>query len=340
MQVKGYDIIGDVHGCGEQLRSRLEELGYRRASSSDPYRHPERIAVFVGDLIDRGGEQRLVLETVKAMVDAGTAKIVMGNHEFNAIAYATEDPDRPGSFLRPHDESNEEQHQAFLWQLSASEREHYVAWFKTLPLWLDLGTIRVVHACWHKDSIKVLEPHLHQGRFASRAAFVRATRKPEEGEAKDELYAAAEILTKGPETELAQYGASSFKDKDGKVRTAARVRWWDPEATTLGRAVEITRGSEAQSWRQANHEHLEKPLSERDRSFVYKGKAPVFYGHYWRSDEPHELEDWTAKTACVDFSAVRGGTLVAYRWSKKDGARIKPERYHPMSGVVGARPSA
>ena len=52
-----------------------------------------------------------------------------------------------------------------------------------------------------------------------------------------------------------------------------------------------------------------------DRSFVYTDDVPVFYGHYWREGSPEHLLDWTAHRACVDFSAVRDGTLVAYRWS-------------------------
>jgi len=81
----GYDVIGDVHGCASQLEVLLHKLGYETGASGE-YRHPERQAIFVGDLIDRGGEQLRVLEVVKAMVDAGSALIVMGNHEFNALA--------------------------------------------------------------------------------------------------------------------------------------------------------------------------------------------------------------------------------------------------------------
>ena len=69
------------------------------------------------------------------------------------------------------------------------------------------------------------------------------------------------------------------------------------------------------------------PVSERDRSFSYGDPVPVFYGHYWRTDVPLEHEDWTERTACVDFSAVKGGTMVAYRWSGED--RIDWRHYHP-----------
>ncbi|MDQ1319965.1 MAG: hypothetical protein QG655_1208, partial [Actinomycetota bacterium] len=85
-----YDVIGDVHGCATKLRVLLEQMGYRERHGV--YEHPERTAVFVGDLIDRGPEHLEVLSLVKAMADAGTARVAMGNHEFNAICYATPDP--------------------------------------------------------------------------------------------------------------------------------------------------------------------------------------------------------------------------------------------------------
>jgi len=75
-----FDLIGDVHGCQSELVSLLAALGYDTAA--DPITHPEgRRAVFVGDLVDRGPAVPAVLRLVKAMVDAGTALCVLGNHE-------------------------------------------------------------------------------------------------------------------------------------------------------------------------------------------------------------------------------------------------------------------
>src|SRR5688500_5921581 len=82
----GYDVIGDVHGCADDREVLLAQMGYDVRDGA--YRHANRTAVFVGDLIDRGPAQLRVLQTVKAMVDAGSARMVLGNHEFNALAYA------------------------------------------------------------------------------------------------------------------------------------------------------------------------------------------------------------------------------------------------------------
>ena len=75
-----FDIIGDIHGCHEELMNLLQKLGYQDVDGIPT--HPgERKAVFVGDLVDRGPAADSVLETVMSMTHAGTALCVSGNHE-------------------------------------------------------------------------------------------------------------------------------------------------------------------------------------------------------------------------------------------------------------------
>lgn len=81
-----FDLIGDVHGCREELWALLGRLGFVAAEARDGlgpvYRHPEgRKAVFLGDLVDRGPDTPGVLRTVMAMVEGGTALCVPGNHD-------------------------------------------------------------------------------------------------------------------------------------------------------------------------------------------------------------------------------------------------------------------
>jgi hypothetical protein len=320
---QGYDIIGDVHGCADELEELLGDLGYTAVPSSGVYRHPDRKAIFVGDLIDRGPCQLRVLEVVKAMVDAGSAQIVMGNHEFNALAYATEDPQSSGDFLRPHDKKNAGQHIAFLEQLSDEQKSLYLAWFFTFPLWIDFGDLRIVHACWHQTSIELIEERLGGNRFSSIEIFADAART---SDIPSSLYAAIETILKGPELNLVKYGAKKFRDKDGNLRQEARVRWWRSGGTTLRELAEIPQGSSDGD----NQPYGELPdvfVDDIDQSYSYEGQVPVVYGHYWRTGVPVEHEDWTRSTACVDFSAVNGGTMVAYQWN---GERtIDWRNYHP-----------
>jgi protein phosphatase len=79
-----FDVIGDVHGCFDELTALLSQLGYREAviEGNVTWAHPEgRRAVFLGDLVDRGPGVVEVLRLVMSMVEAGTALCVPGNHE-------------------------------------------------------------------------------------------------------------------------------------------------------------------------------------------------------------------------------------------------------------------
>ena len=75
-----FDLIGDVHGCLDELTELLVELGY--AVLPEGVVPPEgRKAVFVGDLVDRGPDSPGVLALVMNMVAAGHAFCVRGNHD-------------------------------------------------------------------------------------------------------------------------------------------------------------------------------------------------------------------------------------------------------------------
>ncbi len=89
-----FDIIGDVHGCCDELEELLTNLGYQKDPSpsndspwSTPlYAHPQgRKAVFVGDLVDRGPRILDSVRLVKAMIDAGHAICVPGNHDMKLM---------------------------------------------------------------------------------------------------------------------------------------------------------------------------------------------------------------------------------------------------------------
>jgi len=79
-----FDIIGDIHGCADELRALLGQLGYTIAGDSDApvvTPPPGRRALFLGDLVDRGPDSPGVLRLVMGMVDSGAALCVPGNHE-------------------------------------------------------------------------------------------------------------------------------------------------------------------------------------------------------------------------------------------------------------------
>jgi protein phosphatase len=79
-----FDIIGDVHGCADELETLLSKLGYAVSWNGKDVTvtPPEgRRAIFVGDLVDRGPRSPDALRIAKHMVDAGTGMVVVGNHD-------------------------------------------------------------------------------------------------------------------------------------------------------------------------------------------------------------------------------------------------------------------
>lgn len=292
-----YDIIGDIHGHADQLTALLKTLGYRHRNGA--WRHPSRSAIFVGDFVDRGPGQLRTLELVRDMIDAGSARAVMGNHEFNAIAWATPDPLVDGRYLRPRDgnkgSKNRQQHQAFLAEVEGDRAAHrsWIEWFLELPIWIEEPEFRVVHACWSPKHVDHLRPLLSDGQCLSLSLVEAASRR---GSAE---YEAIETLLKGAELELP--AGHSFTDKDGHHRTAIRTRWWDPALTTYRSSYIGPPGVDMPD--------LPLPPSEQ----IAPPDRPTFVGHYW-FDPLGPLAPVTSRVACVDFSVAKGGPLVAYRF--------------------------
>lgn len=81
-----FDIIGDIHGCCDELEALLQRLGYEINLEQNYYFHPQgRKALFLGDLVDRGNRILDTLMLVQSMVTAGTALCVPGNHDMKLM---------------------------------------------------------------------------------------------------------------------------------------------------------------------------------------------------------------------------------------------------------------
>jgi len=321
--LNGYDIIGDIHGCADKLEILLARLGYVKRDGV--WKHSERLAVFLGDYIDRGPQILETLKIIRDMREAGAAVALMGNHEFNAVCWNTPDPARPGEYLRPHSEKNRLQHAETLDQLAGCY-QMWISWIRTLPLWLELGDLggsggrlHMVHACWSQDAIDVLihsernGEMMIQGRhdapLMSDKGYVYAGRDRDSIE-----FHAVETLLKGPEVPLPEN--VSFVDKDGVERHNIRVKWWLGPGRCRERAL-------------LGEDQLkalpEIAIIEPDVWQAVPVEYPTFFGHYWRSPG-EDVAAFGPKIACLDFSAVKGGPLVAYRWNRGD-AEIKDENF-------------
>jgi hypothetical protein len=290
-----YDIMGDIHGCAKTLRALLVKLGYELINGV--YRHSEREVIFLGDFIDRGPHQKEVINIVRPMIETGMALSVMGNHEFNAIAYATYDEDKK-DYLRKHNLKNDNQHKAFLSEYTNEEEyKDVICWFKTLPLWLELDGLNIVHACWEESAINKIKSK-YSGMNELSYQFMKNASTEDEWE-----FEAVETLLKGKEIPLPN--GNHFHDKDNNIRHNIRIKWWDNDSRTY---KDLFMGPESA------RTHIPNDEVEGDHLIDYRhDQPPLFLGHYWLHGTPEML---ASNIACLDYSVAKPrGKLVAYQWS-------------------------
>jgi protein phosphatase len=149
-----FDIIGDVHGCADELQELLHKLGYearlygtgegRRAHVKSP---PGRRAAFVGDLVDRGPSAPDVLRLVLALVAEGHALCVPGNHDVKFVRWLAGRNVKLTHGLDKTAEQFEAESLAF--------RTHVGSFLEKLPIhvWLDGGKLAVAHAGLKEDML-------------------------------------------------------------------------------------------------------------------------------------------------------------------------------------------
>lgn len=292
-----YDIIPDIHADIDRLTQTLSTLGY--VSDREVWGHPEgRIAAFLGDFIDMGRANKAVLTLVRTMRDQGNAVAIMGNHELNALLYHQPGLNADGTddgYMRAHSDKNRAQHQTFLdeFPVGHADTAEMLEWFLTLPLFLDLGGLRLVHACWDDVRIETI--------LARRPSGLLAQDDLQEIALEDDASCFAEaVLTtlKGPEAELPT--PYFFHDIKGHKRTGLRLKWWQSGAMT---------------WRDAalsvpDPAVLPGTPIEGEVAFrAYNAEAkPVFFGHYKRLGSP-ALD--APNAVCLDYPRV----TCAYKWA-------------------------
>jgi len=296
-----YDIIGDIHGYASTLERLLQRLGY--TTEHGVYRHPERQVLFLGDFLNRGPAIPRVVQIVRGMVEAGTAKAVMGNHEYNAICYFKPNPSGMGA-LRVHDPANRRQIEPTIRQYEPAKLQDDMVWLSALPLWLEIGGIRIIHACWKPSVIEWLQERLGYPAIMTES-FLIDSASPGSPENQ-----AIRIVLNGLEVERPPQDLVT--DQDGKVRTTRRVTWWrDPPSAQAA----VTYDQISLPGRPVASKHV---IGPRERAAIIgypPSAAPLFIGHYCMTTGSPILEP---NLACLDRCVTKGGPLCAYRW---DGER-------------------
>ncbi|HSI83010.1 MAG TPA: metallophosphoesterase [Candidatus Methylacidiphilales bacterium] len=311
---QSYDLIGDIHGHADALEALLLKLGYRTHGVG--YQHPAgRKVIFLGDYIDRGPKILRTLHVVRGMVDSGDALAVMGNHEYNVLAYYT--PDGKGGWLRPRTREKVDHHQETLRQLvepESAEWEDWKEWFRCLPLFLELPGLRAVHASWEDEAMS-----LARGirRLDDELLHQMANPQSPLGRMKN-------VLLNG--VELALPEGHFYSDKQGFRRRFIRLRWWeDPRGKTYRQMVF------------PESETVPPVIIPEEvirTRFDYPSEAvPVFNGHYWLPDHL-ERKPLAANIACLDYSVAKGGRLTAYRWDGE--TELKASNFVTMDEIPAA----
>lgn len=300
MSKQKYDIIGDIHGRWDKLEPMLDLLGYQ--NGKECYEHPEgRKIIFLGDLIDPKDVKvpngtREVLACVKAMVDHGKALCILGNHEFNFVAYHS--MDRGGNFVRPHSEKNAKMHAGTHVALSGVEiADTWLPFFKSLPFFIEMEDFRVVHACWHPGHIEFLRGKT----LADNALLIESAKRG------TKAYCAVETCLKGMEIALAT--PHSFRDHTGTERNRIRARWWDGKLKAL-RAKDLLFPPDA-----SFDDCPIAPEAVTGLPGYEFSEKPLFIGHYYKAADADSAPE-TRNIYCLDFSAATDGPLTAYRFEE------------------------
>lgn len=184
--------------------------------------------------------------------------------------------------------------------------KEFIAWFKTLPIYLDLPKLRAIHACWHEQYLQMVTPYLDDNNALLPHAWEAGARKG------TEFYDALETLLKGLEISLPE--GHSFLDKDGVERTQVRTKWWEAGRKTYRNLALMPQ--------KALQAVPDIPVQSVIPS--YDQLKPVLVGHYWLTGDPAPL---TSTIACLDYSVAgkNGGKLCAYR--SHGEPRLNPENF-------------
>ncbi len=284
-----YDIIGDVHGHAQLLKKMLLELGYKKTTSG--YVHPDRKAVFVGDFINRGPSIRKAFRTIRTMVENGNALAILGNHEINIIISHIKNKD---NLFQKNDISELKTINEF--RPYPEEWKDHVKWLRTLPLFLELDGLRVVHACWSDEAVEYIKQNIPPGRI-KKEVFKQLYKTPDTPVAQYIW-----LLTKGIQFRLP--GDLKIKNNKGTCPRSFRMRWWENPRGKTFEELSFESKFELPGYT--------VPPEIIPQSLPYPESDPaVFFGHYCRHNGPYIIKP---NVCCIDACINGNKTLLAYRW--------------------------
>ena len=175
------------------------------------------------------------------------------------------------------------------------------------------------------------------GRSARRRVPARGQHRPA-----PTCFDAVEIVLEGPRG-APRPDELAWRDRDGTPRWAARIRWWDDTATSLGDLAGIPPASAGLDG--APHPGLPEIATDVAAEVRYSDPVPVFFGHYWFTGTPGRRP--VRRLRRLQRRPRRRSPLVAYRWAGESApsadrfVRPLPVRTDPTrSGAPSAAPAA
>jgi hypothetical protein len=288
-----YDIIGDVHGHADELKSLLKNMGYRPVD--DCYSHPTRKAVFVGDFINRGPKIRETIILIRKMVEQGSAFAILGNHEMYAVLYYLRDIE--GKYYKKRIPKYQLQINQTLdeFVLYKEEFKSHLKWMRTLPMFLDFGDIRVVHACWEDENIQLIKNTVTEPKLTKTVLREIALNGTKFSEKFWET-------CKGIDFQLPK--DLLVFDDEGRPHRSFRMKWWESPAGKTFKEVSLESRFDLPAYTIPKEIiPIRKPYSPND--------PIVFFGHYCLKECCNILAE---NLCCVDSCVTRTGKLLAYRW--------------------------
>lgn len=288
-----YDIIGDVHGHADQLKNLLKKMDYKLIG--DVYTHASRKAVFVGDFINRGPKIRETILLIRKMVEKSTAYAILGNHELYAVLYYLRDTE--GKYYKKRIPKYQLQINQTLAEfvMYKEEFKSHLKWLRTLPMFLDFGKIRVVHACWDDENIKLLGEKITGPKLSKtilREVALNGT----------EFSRSFWESCKGVDFQLPK--DLLIFDEEGRPHRSFRMKWWEPSEDKTFRDVSLESRFDLPAYT------IPKEIVQPRKPYP-KNDPIVFFGHYCLKQCCGVFAD---NLCCVDSCVARTGKLLAYRW--------------------------
>ena len=282
-------IIGDVHGELGALEALLKQL--------DELPGPMRGLAFVGDLTDRGPDSPGVMRRVRALIDAGRAQLVLGNHELNLLRMDLE-PRGDNAWLRG--ERREVSRGEWLAEArveSETERSELLAMLDDVPVALEREDLAVVHAMWDPGSLDTLaaEHHSQADQRDARGAAPLGVDFPTAGSG---LVKRQKSTQKRLHELLRASGAlDAAREAEGQIRAAHPLDLTGPTDIKPSISAEIQhreltlQNDDPLRVLTSGREDLTDQVfaaggkwrhTRRQRWWVHYQGKPVAFGHYWR----------------------------------------------------------